>query len=633
MNNLLKLKLMNFKAIIVAFSLLFSTALFSQEFTRSNPKDIALYPQLNDSRGLRNLSGLWNFKKDPGHKGIDEKWFNSLSDYKQIAVPGNWNEQFTDMMRYNDWAWYETYTFIPSSWKGNRIGIRIGEASSGALVWINGKPLGQHEGGHVPFAFDISALVNWDGNNRITIRVENLDKPERLANKALNMRALGNNDYFTFSGINRDVWIYSLPSEAYIQDITVTPSFTGATGELKVFVEQKGDISIGKVIVSGDKKRIEQPLSFKNGKAMASIKIPDVRLWSLADPFLYNITVVLGTESKAIDTYSLETGVRTVAVDNKRILLNGKAVVLKGFDTNEDFPVYGGGTCGPVLVNDFELLKWTGANAVRTSFYPFNEEYYEMADKNGILVIEDSPAMGMFRNSDVAEMKKFEVQYTQYLEEMILRDKNHPSVIMWNLAVEPTPKPNQVSTDESKTAAHGMFSNYIKKARSLDPTRLIMYMGINNGPSEWFDLVDVIAISRFQGWYYNLGKFDEGISKVSEELDKLHKQYNKPCMIAEFGGAAISGINAVNPEMFSEEYQLDLLKGYLAMADSKEYVPGMFISGFTDFRANQSIIRLGELNLKGVFTRERRPKMAAHYLRSQWTAKKQQTESSGKAGN
>ena len=142
----------------------------AQQFKLANANDIALYPQQNNFRNTLDLSGIWKFKKDSLGVGEKEKWFNGIKDYRSIAVPGSWNEQFDDMRDYLALAWYETETYMPAGWKGQRIFIRVGSATYAAKMWINGTPLGQHEGGNLPFAFDISPLVKWNESTESPFR-------------------------------------------------------------------------------------------------------------------------------------------------------------------------------------------------------------------------------------------------------------------------------------------------------------------------------------------------------------------------------------------------------------------------------------------------------------------------------
>lgn len=155
--------------------------------------------------------------------------------------------------------------------------------------------------------------------------------------------------------------------------------------------------------------------------------------------------------------------------------------------------------------------------------------------------------------------------------------------------------------------------------------RLAVFVGVMGGPSEWLGLSDVICINRYWGWYTNVGNLQGAMGYLGGELDMLHNQLKKPIMITEFGADAIAGMHSVEPEIFSEEYQVELIKSFMDVASSREYVVGMHVWNFADFKTGQALMRGGGMNLKGVFTRDRQPKMAAHYLRSRWNENPEET--------
>lgn len=609
--------------------ILFSISGYAQSFQTADPKSISLFPQQNDFRNTLNLSGIWKFKKDSLGLGEKEAWFDGLKDYRSIAVPGSWNEQFDDMRDYLNWAWYETETYVPESWKGQRIFIRVGSATYAAKLWINGKPLGSHEGGNLPFAFDISPLVKWNALNRITIEVENILKPTRVppggvAGSLFNGYPQTNYDFFPYSGLQRAVWLYSVPAAASVSDITVRTGFTGTEGYLNIEVEQQGNATSGKITVTGNNQNLEVPIRFSHGAAKAHVNIPSVRLWSVSDPFLYSVAVTLNQGNKTTDRYLTQTGVRTVTVNSKQILVNGKPVFLKGFGKHEDFPIFGRGTAYPVMVKDFSLLKWVGANSFRTSHYPYDEEYMNMADREGILVIDEIPAVGLFFHGDSADLKLRQERCGQYIDEMMARDKNHPSVLMWSVANEPFPaKMGQPTKEETITTGPAMASlgDLIRQAKRKDSTRPVTFVGVMAGPAEWLGLADVVCINRYWGWYTNTGDIEGGVRVLSDELDRLHRTLQKPIVLTEFGADAYPGMHAGQPEMFTEEYQMEFIKAYLDLADTKDFVTGMQVWCFADFKTSQGLIRFGGMNYKGVFTTDRKPKMAAHFLRSRWKGK------------
>ena len=138
------------------------------------------------------------------------------------------------------------------------------------------------------------------------------------------------------------------------------------------------------------------------------------------------------------------------------------------------------------------------------------------------------------------------------------------------------------------------------------------------GPADWMECCDLITINRYYGWYTNIGNFPMAERYFSGELDKLHNDLHKPIVVTEFGADAIAGHHANEDEMFSEEYQQKMINAYLDIANTKPYVKGMMIWAFADFRTSQALMRVRGMNLKGVFTQDRRPKMAAWFLKKRW---------------
>ena len=616
----------------------FGQVVYASDFNDANPKDIALYPQQNAIRNRLDLSGIWNFQLDPKEEGEANGWYNGLPDATSIAVPGSWNDQMDQQHNYLGCSWYETETFVPTAWKdGNEIGLRVGSAVYFAKVWINGQPVGKHEGGHLPFAFTITDKVKWGAKNRITIMVDNklsVDRvPGEIKGGALSSQNYpnGNYDFFPYSGLHRAVWLYSVPKAARISDITLTTTFNGTLGNVHAKVEKVGNASTGRMVVSDkDGNKIETQLHFKGQVAEFDLQIPDVKLWSPDSPNLYNVTVELGNANKPIDCYLLQTGVRTIEVKGDDILLNGKPITLRGFGKHEDFPIFGRGVAQPVMIRDFELMKWTGANSFRTSHYPYDESVYEEADKQGILIIDEMPSVGLVFYDEQKDIDRRRELCRQYLQEMICRDKNHPSVIMWCVANEPSPKnlgsnvltgANDAATTESRIAKE-FLGGLIQEAKQLDPTRLATFVGVMGGPADWMEVCDIITINRYYGWYTNIGNFPMAERYFGGELDKLHNELHKPIVVTEFGADAIAGHHASEDEMFSEEFQQKMINSYLDIANTKPFVKGMMVWAFADFRTSQGLLRVKATNQKGVFTQDRRPKMAAWLLRKRWVEEK-----------
>jgi len=599
----------------------------------ADARNIALQPQQNEYRNVLNISGIWNFLADPQAVGISEKWYEQLPDGSPIAVPGSWNDQKEGLHHYLGHVWYERETFVPATWKSERVFLRVGSANYLAKVWVNGQEVGVHEGGHLPFAFDISSYVRFGQQNRITIEVENELRADRvpLGNVRASMRnyPATNYDFFPFGGLHRDVILYTVPRKSSLSDVTIT---TQLDGTITLKVEKTGTAKGGCVSLRGhDGKTASRSFSFSGNTATVKVQIPDVQLWSPEHPYLYETTVELKDGGKTVDAYRCQTGVRTIAVEGSRLLLNGKPIHLRGFGKHEGFPIFGRAFAQPVAVKDFELMRWTGANSFRTSHYPYDESVYDMADRLGFLIIDEMPSVGLYFYDEQDNIDRRRAVCDQYLEEMIRRDKNHPSVIIWSVANEPSYKgmgganydgKEQKGDDRENQQAIQFLGGLVKQAKEMDPTRLSTFVGVSGGPASWLSVCDIVCINRYYGWYTNAGDMEGAIKILDGELERIWGLYHKPIIMTEFGADAIAGEHSEYAVMFSEEFQCNFITDYLNLANTKDYVAGMHIWNFADFTTGQAMFRVAAKNFKGVFTQDRKPKMAAHMLHERWNKDK-----------
>ncbi|MDQ3855274.1 MAG: beta-glucuronidase [Chloroflexota bacterium] len=584
-----------------------------------------LYPVQNDRRNRLDLSGIWDFRADPEEGGEQAGWFNGLTEARAIAVPGSWNEQYEDLYNYLGLAWYVTRTYIPRSWRGERVFVRVGSANYFGTVYVNGRKVGSHEGGHLPFEFEITELVRWEEETVIAISVENHLEPARVPSGNI-PSALGSFasfprttfDFFPYAGLHRPVVLYSVPQD-YIDDITVVTGIDGTEGSVRVIVKlSSATTARGSVRLDGGHSPITAELAFADGMAEAELQVPGARLWSDTDPYLYDLTVE--TDS---DRYTLQVGIRTVEVRGPQILLNGRPVQMNGFGRHEDFYVSGRGLNLPLLVKDYGLMRWTGANSYRTSHYPYSEEEMQLADREGFLIIDEIPAVSLQFDTEEHMVERMRM-CRQQLEELIARDKNHPSVVMWSVANEPQPRTLNLaeadagSEDPSVAWGKEFLDTLVHYARELDPSRLVTLVGVMGGPLDWLRECDVACINRYWGWYVDGGELQKGLAHLDEELDLTWGALHEPIIITEFGADTMAGLHGQPALMWSEEYQAAYVRGHLEVAATKDFVAGMQVWNFADFAAVQSVMRVGGMNLKGVFTRARQPKLAAHVLRELW---------------
>ena len=316
-----------------------------------------------------------------------------------------------------------------------------------------------------------------------------------------------------------------------------------------------------------------------------------------------------------------------------KFLLNGEPVYLRGFGKHEDADLRGRGLDLVTVKRDYECMKWIGANCFRTSHYPYAEELYYMADREGFLIIDEVPAVGLMESTmnfvaaNQGNGKKvgfFEKETTpQLLEhhldcirEMITRDKNHASVIAWSLLNEPQ------CTSEGTEA---YFAPLFELAHRLDPqkrprTYAIIMMSLPHNSKGW-QFSDFLSLNRYYGWYAMGGPgIVDAEAAFRREMDGWAAiRGDRPMIFTEFGADTLSAEHKLPSVMWSQEYQNEYLEMNFRVFDSYDWVQGELVWNFADFQTTEGIMRVNG-NKKGIFTRERQPKDAAYLFRARWTA-------------
>lgn len=589
-----------------------------------------LYPIESEKRELRDLSGVWNFKVDKEGLGYIEQWYmDRLKNTILMPVPASYNDITQDITLRDHIGdvWYDRTFFIPDSWQEDRVVIRVGSATHHATVWVNGEKVAEHKGGFLPFEAEISSNINFQAENRVTVCVNNILDTTTIPLGKIKEYADENHptgyktqeyfhDFFNYSGIHRPVKLYTTP-KTYIQDVTVITDINDRDGIVVYDVVLQGVDTTKAVQVSliDEDGNIAATGKGKTGKLV----VKNAQLWEPGQAYLYSLKVETVTnENKVEDCYYLPVGIRTVEVTEKEFLINGKPFYFKGFGKHEDMDIKGKGLDDVINIKDFNLLKWIGANSFRTSHNPYSEEILHIADREGIVVINESPAVAFnfFNNEKVFTEKHMHPSvlnhHLEIMEDLIIRDKNHPSVVMWCVA-------NEAKTDDEGSVDY--LRKVAERTRELDPTRPITNV-ITTRPEDCLvtQFFDVICLNRYAGWYTDFGHLEVIEQQLEREVEKWNHRFHKPLIMTEFGADTIAGFHSDPPVMFSEEYQCELLKHYHNVFDKYDFIIGEHVWNFADFATKQGIIRVGG-NKKGVFTRQRQPKAAAHLLRERWTDK------------
>ena len=584
---------------------------------------------MNGSRFLTELNGVWNFAP-AGADSYPAEWMTApVPEPIPMAVPASYNDQQDSLNLRNHYGWavYQRSFFAPFAGSDHRTVLRFGAVTHSAEVWLNGTLLGRHKGGFLPFEFDVTNHLTKSENllcvavdNRVdysTLPVGNQnsisffgsDNPGipsiELAKTRMKPQNRPNFDFFNYAGITRPVKLYTTPKD-YIQDLSVVTDICGDKGVVHYTVKTCGNGSVAVTVLDAGNNQV----ACCEG-AQGTLTIDSVHLWQPGEGYLYKAVVTFGD-----DCYIQHFGVRTVKVCGTQLLINGRPFYFKGFGKHEDSFFRGRGMDECLNVKDVSMIKWLGANSFRTSHYPYAEEMYDLCDREGIVIIDEVPAVGIGCRAGVNPYKVMNIaqHHREVIEDMIARDKNHPSVVMWSIANEP-------DTDEHPQDAYDYFYPLYQLAHRCDPQdRPVTLVCCQNDYTK--DIItgqmDVVCLNRYYGWYNLSGDLDAACDALNVELD-FWQDKDKPVMFTEYGADTYPGIHNTNGEMFSEEFQADYYARLDAEFDKRSFVVGEQVWNFADFATIQGTMRV-DGNKKGILTRDRRPKLAAHYLKIRWKA-------------
>lgn len=590
-----------------------------------------LYPKTTLTRRRISMDGMWKFCLDEKAVGEKEGWMDGIPGEEMIPVPASFQDFYTekDIREYTGDFWYETDFFVPGEWEGREILLRFGAATHRASVYVNGILITEHKGGFLPFSAKVTTVVRYNSYNKVVVKVNNelnctnLPCGETITLPNGKKMSKPYFDFFNYAGLQRSVYLLALPGESIV-DFDLDYAIHGKNAEVSYQIRTNGEHAVQLALFDAKGHCAAQ----KDGKE-GVLYVENAHLWQVRNAYLYRLRIRIMDGEELIDEYEQEIGIRTVKVEGTDILINGEPVYLKGFGKHEDSDIVGRGFSIGIMKRDFELMKWIGANSFRTSHYPYSEEIYQMADREGFLIIDEVPAVGMFQSlmnfmeaSTGKQTAFFEKETTPVLlkahlraiEEMIARDKNHPSVVAWSLLNEP---------ETTNEAAVPYFKEVFDLANKLDmqkrPRTFALIMNSLPDTCKCYQFSDIIALNRYYGWYMK-GGYEICVAEelFRKEMDAWkEKKLNKPFIFTEYGADTLASEHKLPSVMWSQEYQDEYLKMTHEVFDSYDFIKGEQIWNFADFQTTEGIMRVNG-NKKGVFTRQRQPKDIAYKLKERW---------------
>jgi beta-glucuronidase len=563
-----------------------------------------------DSGGLINtagrdgesLNGRWNFIPDWYDTLRRAHWYRDIrrspaglplpcdwdwEAWDRIPVPAVWNLERPELYYYESTGVYtRTFDYIPKD-QGERLILRFEGASYRASVFLNGVLVGSHDGASTPFNFDITALVKRGpaAENRIVVAVDARRDPRRIP--------MDNTDWFNYGGLYRDVLLYRLPA-LYIKDwfLRLAPGggkiladitlSGGAPGRVRVEIPELGIDTEGAVL--NDRARLE------TGAKPA--------LWSPESPKLYDVYIefIPQDQAAAADRIRDRIGFREIVVRGTDIFLNGRKIFLRGVCVHEDHIKLGKTTNAAVIRSTIRDLKEMNGNYLRLAHYPHDGLFAKIADEEGVLLWEEVPVYWAVAFGEPSTYRDAENQ----LSELILRDRNRASVIIWSVGNE------NADTGERLTFMSGLA----KRARSLDDSRLISAACLIDHENLLIQdrlagFLDVIGINEYYGWY------DPEFGKLPRIL--ANSKPGKPVLICEFGGGARRGQRGTVDDLWTEDKQRALYEKQVETFKQCPYIAGTTPWILYDFRCPRRLNRYQEgFNRKGLIDADRLSRKPAY---------------------
>jgi len=531
-----------------------------------------------DNRSTQLLNGKWKIIVDPYENGFyNYRYEESAAGYfknekaadpsqlveynfdasDELYVPGDWNSQMEMLKWYEGTIWYKRSFDYKKSEKQKRVFVYFGAVNYKAHIYLNGKKIGEHTGGFTPFNFEITDLLQ-EKDNYLVVKADNKRSKDGVPTL--------NTDWWNYGGLTRDVQLIEVEN-TFVQD-TYIQLKKGSLNEISGWVQLNGANKSQKIKVCIPDAKVDfETTSDALGLAPIAIKTKLI-LWSPENPKLYKVLVIVGK-----DTLEDQIGFRCIETKGHDILLNKKQLLLKGICIHEEVPTRG---ARAYSMEDARLLlgwaKELGCNYVRLAHYPHNENMTRLADQLGLVVWSEIPVYWTIEWSNPLVLSNAKKQLT----EMITRDKNKASVMIWSMANE-TPLSMPRLT---------FLKALVDATRQLDSTRLISAaLEIHNSDKNTMMIddplgayLDVLGCNEYIGWYGD---------KTPQACDSISwtTKYNKPLVISETGADAAYGMHGANNVRFTEEYQENYFKHQLAMLQRIPFLRGVSPWVLADFRS------------------------------------------------
>ncbi len=530
------------------------------------------------------LCGQWWFRTDSGNVGEEQRWYGSdasIGAWHKVRVPHTWqvDSAFID---YRGVAWYRRTFDAPSEWQNSVVRIEFEAVFHTATIWVNGELAGEHvRKGYTAFVLDVTHLLRLGKSNIIALRVDNAFNDHMVPRGR-------SSDWAHDGGIYRPVQLLITP-KTFVERIEIEafPDLSSGDGKLAVtaFIRNTGSKSwTGRAsfraiddetgltaLTSSD----TPSFTIKSGAIQTSkfeATLPNAKLWHFDHPNLYRLifSIASGQETHRL---TVTFGVRKLEANGGGFYLNGERVRLMGVERMAGSnPEFGMAEPSQWIAHDHDDLKRLNCVFTRVH-WPQDKRVLDYCDRHGILMQTEIPAwgydtfagMGAEPDSDIME------NGLEQLREMIARDRNHPSVVVWGLCNE---------IDGQNPPAYQFAKRMLEEAKRLDPNRLCSYASnslIKTPERDAAGLMDIIEVNEYFGTWY-----PGTLEALAKHLDDLHAAFpGKPVVISEYGYCACT---EDRPE--GDEHRIEILRSHDAAIRSKDFVAGAIFFCYNDYRTH-----------------------------------------------
>ena len=544
------------------------------------------------SREVASLDGIWNFKTDRDGVGEAEAWYLGLRDFEKVSVPSVWNTDLK-LLGYEGAAWYEREFYF----SGGTLRLNFGAVMTEGKVWLDGNLLGSHYGGFTRFDFIVSDVA--EGRHRLTVRADNSFDKRSIPQVKV--------DWYHYGGIIRGVDAERLVGISVLdQHLEYELDLESRSAECRVMLKlyNADGVTRGSAVSTYVGERIGyaddvELAAYESAEILSEpFLIEDIELWDIGAGNLYDLVTI--TE---YDDLRDRVGFRKIEVGCEELLLNGRAIEIRGVNRHEEHPDWGFAFPTGLMKRDLDIVSDLGCNSIRGSHYPMSKIFLDMLDERGILFWSEIPMWGWgFSVKTLAD----EVVVERGLEmhrEMVRDYYNHPAIIIWGMH-------NEIHTEDPVSIP--LSKKYYEYLKAEGGNRIVTFATDKPLEDLCLEYCDLISINAYHGWYAGgIDYWAEFLGRVRERRDSLGYG-NKPVIFSEFGAAALYGYHTFDDVQWTEEYQARLLTHAIDLFHQDDMCIGFYIWQMNDIRTciEAGINRARGFNNKGILNEYRRPKAA-----------------------